>query len=197
MKSSAKSGFTLVEIVIVVSIFIVLVFAVSVMLSGIFLKSKNQLSQLNNIDQARSALAVFANEIRNSRVGVNGSYQLNQAGESQIIFYSNYRIANGAVARIRYYISGNDLYKGVVLPSGNPATYNLSSESSNKVLSGINNGSLSTFNYYNGDYDGNSSPLSQPVNINSVRFVKINLTLDSFNISAGATIRSLKDNLGN
>ena len=62
------------------------------------------------------------------------------------------------------------------------------------------------FSYYDGNYNGSGSPLSQPVNINVIRFVKINLTVlkdvtpnstNTFTVTAGASIRNLKTNLGN
>lgn len=199
-------GFTLIEVLVTLSIFTILIFGFSAMLNDIFVNSNQQLLSMNNIDQARLAMSVFTNEIRNATTGSDGSYPLNQADDSQIIFYSNFRTNDAAVERIRYYISGDTLYKGVVLPSGNPLTYNLSSESISPVIAGISNSNDPIFYYYDGSYDGSTSPLSQPVNINQVRFVKISLMVlnqitpndtSAFPIVAGAAIRSIKDNLGN
>jgi hypothetical protein len=62
------------------------------------------------------------------------------------------------------------------------------------------------FSYYDGTYNGTGNALSQPVNINVVRFIKINLTVlkdavqngtSTFTVTAGASIRNLKTNLGN
>ena len=193
---------------VTISIFVTLIFGVATILNDIFVNSSQELSSMSNIDQARSALSVFTNEIRNATTASNGSYPLNQASSSQIIFYSNFRTANGAVERIRYYVSGNTLYKGTVLPSGSPLAYNLSSESVSLVATGISNGSTPLFYYYDGSYDGSAgaNALVQPVNINQVRFIKMNLTVlnritlkdnSTFSISSGAAIRSVKDNLGN
>jgi prepilin-type N-terminal cleavage/methylation domain-containing protein len=205
-----QNGFTLIEMVVTISIFTVLIFGVSAILNNIFSNSKHQLLSMSNIDQARLALSTFTNEIRNATTGSDGSYPLNQAGDSQIIFFSNFKTGpNGypsVVERIRYYVSGDTLYKGVVLPAGSPSTYNLSFESISSVVSGISTLSAPAFYYYDGNYDGSTSSLSQPVNINQVRFVKINLMVlnqitpadtSAFPITAGAAIRAIKDNLGN
>ena len=201
-----QKGFTLIEVMVTIAIFVVLIFAVSTMLTDIFVKSKQQLSSLTSIDQARSAMTTFTNEVRDATMGSDGSYAINQVGDSQIIFYSNYKISNGAAKRIRYYLSGSTLYKGVVLATGSPLAYNLSSETVSTVISGVANGVVPVFYYYDGSYNGSANPLIQPVNINQVRFVKISLMVlnqtaqnstSTFSISAGATIRSLKDNLGN
>jgi len=62
------------------------------------------------------------------------------------------------------------------------------------------------FSYYDSNYNGSGNPLTQPVNINVIRFIKINLTVlkdvtptgsGTFTVSSGASIRNLKTNLGN
>lgn len=205
-RSATAKGFTLVEVLVTLSIFVVLVFGVSGMINDIFINSNQQLLSMDNIDQARSALAKFTNEIRNATTGSDGSYALNLADDSQIIFYSSFKTSDATIARIRYYIADNTLYRGVIFPTGSPLTYNLSSELISTVATGIANGSAPVFYYYDGDYNGNGNALSQPVNINQVRFVKINLIVlnqikpndtSTFSVEAGAAIRSVKDNLGN
>jgi len=201
-----EKGFTLVEVLVVMAIFVMLIFGVSKMISDIFINSRQQLSAMNNIDLARGALSGFTNEIRNATIGADGSYALNQAGDNQIIFFSSVGASGSTVKRIRYYISGDTLYKGITLPSGSPPTYNLSSESVTSVLSGLSNSTAPAFYYYDGNYDGSTQALIQPVNINQVRFVKMSLSVlnqitqnsnSAFLISAGAAIRGIKDNLGN
>jgi len=201
-----SKGFTLIEVIITMAIFVILIFGVTAMLNDIFVNSNQQLQSMSNIDQARSVLVLLTNEIRNATTGSDGSYPLNQAGDSQIIFFSNYKTNNSVVERIHYYFSGNTLYKGIVLPTGNPLSYNLSSESIRVVATGISNGSSPLFYYYDGNYDGSTSALSQPVNINQVTFVEANLLVlnqitptdtSTFSVTAGVAIRSAKDNLGN
>jgi len=206
-----KNGFTLVEVLITVSIFVVLVFGVSAMLNDIFINSNQQLLSMSSIDQARSALSTFTNEVRNATVGSDGAYPINQAGDSQIIFFSNFKTgpAGGypaVVERIRYYVSNNILYKGTVLPTGSPLKYDLSSELVRPIVTGLSSQSTPVFYYYDGDYDGSTSALSQPVNINHIRFIKINLSVlnqitpkdtSTFSIEVGTAVRSVKDNLGN
>lgn len=194
------------EVVITIAIFIILIFGVSAMLNDIFVNSSQELSSMDNIDQARSAAFAFSNEIRNAATGSNGSYPLNQASDSQIIFFTSYKTNNSAVKRIRYYVSGDILYKGVVLPTGNPLNYDLSSETITPVIAGVTNGNSPAFYYYDGNYDGNTNALVQPVNINQVRFIKISLSVlkksapdetETFQIESGAAVRSVKNNLGN
>lgn len=201
-----KKGFTIIELMIAISIFSVLFILIVSMFQSVFENPKQYLVSMDNIDLARVIVSNFTNELRNATNGSDGSYPLNLAGNSEIIFYSNFGSAGNAAKRIRYYVSGDVLYKGVVVPSGVPLFYNLSSETVSTVFKGIKNSGAPLFYYYNGDYDGLGASLTQPVNVNQVKFIKINLILpnqitskdtSSFSISAGATIRALKNNLGN
>ncbi len=202
-----KKGFTLIEIIITISIFLAIMFFVSALTNNIFSDSNKSLLSMDNIDQARIISFAFANEIRSATIGNNGSYPLNKAGQFEIIFYSNFGSGNPLISnRIRYYVSDDNLYKGTIIPSGNPLTYDLSSESIKVVQSDLQNEETPLFYYYSGEYDGSLDPLEDPVNINDVRFIKINLMIlnrnfedDSgiFSVSSGAAIRSVKSNLGN
>jgi prepilin-type N-terminal cleavage/methylation domain-containing protein len=202
----SQKGFTLIEVVITIAIFTILIFLVSAMLNDIFVNSNQELISMSNIDQARSVLSTFTNEIRNSVIGSDGSYPLAEAGNSEIIFFTNLGISNSTVNRIRYYISGSTLYKGIVQPSGNPLSYNLTNEKVITVAAGVATGSATLFSYYDGNYSGSGNPLAQPVNISQIRYIKMNLQVknnitkndaSSFSVTAGAALRSLKDNLGN
>ena len=201
-----NKGFTLIEVVISVSIFAVLFFVATNMMVSVFQNPQNEITSIDNIDQAKGVASTFVNELRAASVGNDGSYDLNQTADNQIIFYSNLGCAGTVVNRIRYYLSGNTLYKGVTIPTGSPLSYNLSSEIVTPVITALSNGSAPAFYYYDGTYNGSGNTLSQPVNISQVRYVQINLLVKNqisnndksvFPITAGSTIRNLKDNLGN
>ncbi|OGZ62900.1 MAG: hypothetical protein A2812_01525 [Candidatus Staskawiczbacteria bacterium RIFCSPHIGHO2_01_FULL_36_16] len=206
LKNNKNKGFTLIELIISIAVFAVLMFVVVGLFLKVFSNPEKNLMAIEVIDQGRIAASVFSNEIRNAATGNDGSYPLNQAGDSQIIFYSNYNSAGTAVNRIRYYFLNNNLYKGVIVPSGDPLSYNPAFETITALLTDLKNESEPVFYYYDGDYGGSSDPLSQPINLNEVKFIKINLILPRhstesndavFLIDSGAAIRNLKDNLGN
>lgn len=201
-----KKGFTLIETIVVIFIFTLLATGVTTLFTHIFINSSNRLAALDNIDQARVVTSNFTNEIRTASVGNDGSGALNQAGDTQIIFYSDYGQTSGIMARNRYYVATSTLYKGVVLPSGSPLTYNLGTEKIKVLQNNISSSTAQIFYYYDGNYNGSSTPLTQPININDVKYVKINLNIlklnernstTNFTVTAGAAIRNLKDNLGN
>jgi len=202
----AIGGYSLVEMLVVIAVATVLFLGTNVLFVTVIRTPTQQLSQTNNIDQARKVLSSFTNELRNGAAGNDGSYQLSTAGDTQIVFYTNYGASGTAVNRVRYYLSGTTLYRGVVIPTGSPLTYNLGTETVKPVQTNLANGATPIFYYYDDTYSGTSNPLVQPVNLTQVKFAKINLIIkkqntvtdtSTFTIDGGAAIRSLKTNLGN
>ncbi|MDD5318253.1 MAG: prepilin-type N-terminal cleavage/methylation domain-containing protein [Candidatus Pacebacteria bacterium] len=205
-KKHQNYGFTLVETLVTIFVFLILMSGASLLFKEIYSGSSQKNLALNNIDQARLAEFNFINEVRDATPGNDGSYPVNQADNSTLVLYTSYGASGNAVNRVRYYVSGATLYKGVIIPSGNPLTYNSASEKITAVQSALANGNVPVFYYYDSNYAGTSSPLVPPINLNQVKYVQINLVISSqdqrngtttFSVQAGSTIRSLKTNLGN
>ncbi len=201
-----QSGFTLIETLLTIFIFGLLVTGTTLMIRNIFSVSEQQNGILSNTNQATLVSSTFVNELRNATYGANGAYPINQAGDNQLIFYSTAPSGNGTVSQIRYYISGNTLYKGITNPGGSPLSYVGQTENVTTLITQMSMGGNPLFSYYDGTYNGSGNPLTQPVNINVIRFIKINLTVlkdvtpngtSTFTVSSGASIRNLKTNLGN
>jgi len=199
------SGFTLIETLLTIFIFGLLMLGTTLMIKNIFGLSEQQNGILSNTNQATIISSAFASEIRDANYGANGAYPINQAGDNQLIFFSTGTNNSGIVSKIRYYISGNTLYKGVTNPGGSPLSYTGQPETITTLSNQMSMGANPLFYYYDGNYNGNGDPLVQPVNIDVIRFIKINLIVlkdvtnnsnSTFTITTGASIRNLKNNLG-
>jgi prepilin-type N-terminal cleavage/methylation domain-containing protein len=206
-KQKRMRGFTLIEMLITIVVYGLIMLASTSLFRLIYVDNSTNPLALNAVDQAENVATTFTNEVRDAATGNDGSYPLNQASSTQIIFFSPYdSLSSTTVYRIRYYVASSTLYKGVIIPSGSPATYNTNTETIKAVLSGLSLGTTSLFSYYTGTYGGTTTPLAQPVNINQVTYVSINLiallqevqnATNTFSVTTGATIRNLKTNLGN
>lgn len=197
-------GFTLIELLVAISIFSVLMLGVVSLFSNVFTVNRQQGGLLADQDQVRKVSFQVMAELRNAITSNVGAYPIDTAGDQQLIFYTN---QNGGtqIERIRYYIQNNTLYRGVVTPTGNPLSYNIASEVVTAVQRNVSAGAVPIFYYYDDTYNGIiGSPLTQPVNITAVRFVKLVLPIankagvkntNSYSVTAMATIRSLKTNL--
>ena len=205
-KPPHQKGFTLLEAVMTIFISTFLMAAVTTLFINLFKTSRQQSIVIDTVDQARKVVFNFASELRAATIGNEGAYPLNLASTTEIIVYTASGAQGQNINRVRYFLNNSVLYKGIVIPSGNPLTYNIGTEKITVVQRGVANGNTPLFYYYDGNYGGTTTPLAQPVNINQVRFVKINMVLlkqevrnsaSTYTITAGGAIRNLKSNLGN
>lgn len=203
---TTNRGFTLLETLVTIAIFSLVLIACGALLNIIYSNDNTQPLALNEIDESHAAATEFVNEVRDASYGNDGSYPLGEASSTEIIFFSPFDSGASTTAyRIRYFIASSTLYKGITIPSGSPSKYNTAGEIVSAVISNVLLATTSAFLYYSGTYAGTSSPLTQPVNINNVTYVQLELNVKSeqqrnstttFGISTGAAIRNLKTNLG-
>lgn len=186
-------------------VFILIGYATFALVSNLFTNSSQQSSLLASVDQARRIAFSINNELRKATFGATGAYPVAQASEQSLIFYSNIDTSPD-VERVRYFSQNGKLMKGIIKPTGSPSVYVSGNEVLKVVQNSLANAAAPLFYYYDGTYDGTSgTPLTQPVNINLVRFVKINLMVfntagstgvNTYTVTTGAMIRNLKSNLG-
>ncbi len=202
MKKENEKAFTLVETL--VSIFVL---SLVVLLVGSFQKNVFSLntiiqSGLTAQQEGRKMLKTIIPEIRSISPSSTGAYPLVEVGQNSFSFYSD--IDNdGLKEKLRYFLDGNILKRGVLKPIGDPPQYILENEVVNEFVHEIANGATNIFNYYDTNYDGTTAPLPNPVNILNVRLVEITLIIDSNGsrppeaviLKSKASMRNLKDNL--
>ena len=68
--------------------------------------------------------------------------------------------------------------RGVVVPSGDPLVYNLSSETINNMLANMTPDPVGIFAYYGNAADIAGSALSFPLTTSSIKLIKIMLVVD-------------------
>ena len=189
-----------------VFIFAVIGIGVIALVSSLFTSATREGQLISDTDQARRTAKEMVNELRNATTSNTGAFAFSQAENQNITFYSNHNGTN-VVKKIRYYIQNGSLYKATTIPAGTPLTYSSANETIEVVQRNISNGVAPLFYYYDDSYDGTTDNyLSQPVNLNNIKYIKINFIIPNkagltdaarITITDSATIRSLKDNLGN
>jgi len=165
-------------------------------LSGIFQDS------LSTQTEGRKLLRTMTAEIRSAAPADNGSYPIAMASTTEFSFYSD-ADNDGKHERVRYFLEGNTVKRGVIIPSGNPAVYAEGSESVTVILRGVVSSTTPTFLYYDASYDGTGDPLSAPPTISAIRLVRITFVADRdpseppapFTLTTQVSIRNLKENL--
>ncbi len=203
VKFYKNRGFTLIETLISISIFVIIMVGVSTFARNIYYYNNVFSNGLTSYDDARKVLQPIASEIRSASPSSLGSYPIEKTGDTEFIFYTDID-NNGSKERIRYFLLGNILKRGVTVPSGSPLQYLSANETITDIIKGIRNIPTNpVFIYFDTNYNGTSQPLLQPISIMNVRLVKINLSIDedpsrppsAISVSTQVSIRNLKDNL--
>ncbi len=202
-----QRGFTLIELLVSLAIFTVLSLGVIGLVAFIFTGSNQQANLITDTDQGRRIAFSITTELRNAVASQNGSYPINTAGDQQLIFFSN--VDNDSqIERVRYYLQSGKMYRGVIDPTGSPPVYVVGNEVSKAIQNDVaNGGATPLFYYYTDTYNGTTNtPLTQPINVTNVRFIKLNLQIFNkagvkntsfYTVTSGAAIRNLKTNLAN
>lgn len=201
-ETKRNNGFSLAEVVIVVAISAAIFLAVFNFGQSIFSFNSNATKNLSAQSDARRVLKNIVRELRSTSPGSQGAYPIVLAGTSTLTFFSNIDDDNYK-EQIRYFIQNRDLKRGIIKPSGSPLSYNPADEQIVTLVKDINNGSTSIFNYYDSNYAGTSTPLTQPVQITSIRLIRIilkiekdpNKSLGPLIVESQVFLRNLKDNL--
>lgn len=202
-KNNKNQGFTLAEIVVVVGIFGIIVLAISSFQVNVLNNNKYAQDSLSSAFDARNILRVMVKELRGASPGIDGSFAITTAATNTIAFYSDVD-GDGVKDKVRYYIATSTLRKGYIKPTGNPPVYSSANEVFITLASNIKNATSSPlFEYFDSNYAGTSTPLTQPVTLTNVHLVKINLLIDadpnkSPNVrtyTSQVNLRNLKDNL--
>lgn len=193
-----KGGFTLVETLFGIAIFVLIIGAVTLFGKNIWVYNSFISGELDSVNINRAALKAITAEIRTASSGNNGAYAISQASETNFTIYSDI-YDNGLKEKVRYFLNGTALQKGVTIPTGSPLGYT-GSEVITTLITNVTNSSI--FAYYDKNYDGTTASLS-PVDIPSIRLVKITVTTDKnpnappspITTSTQISLRNLKDNL--
>jgi hypothetical protein len=154
--------------------------------------------------EAKLAMRRLIAELRTAEPSNTGTYPIELATKDNLIFYSDIN-NDGKRERLRYFIDNKILKRGQVSVSGQPYVYDLATESVSTVINDIINVNNLVFSYYDHNYDGtaSSSPLVEPVPVESIRLIKVEFLIDANSEQAPVPIyltsqvmmRNLKDNL--
>lgn len=163
-------GITLIELLLslliisfILLIFIFLTFNISNLNTYFVFNLGKQREIMNTI-------IALTKELRSMEQSSIGNYPLEKILTNQIIFYSNIDDDN-LIERVRYFVDGNTLKKGIIKPVGNPLNYNQPEIVINMITDLSDN---NIFSYYNGNNQLTSD-------INAVKIVKVNLSAKDYN----------------
>ncbi|MDX9893294.1 MAG: prepilin-type N-terminal cleavage/methylation domain-containing protein [Patescibacteria group bacterium] len=197
------NGFTITEMLIAIFIFLlVTTFTTSFVVQN-FKVNRFALEQSEAINNARKGMDIIVKELREASPSENGSYAVASAQNQSLTFYSDID-ADESVEKVRYFLEGSELKRGITEASGFPPVYD-GIEDINIISEYVRNGSTPIFYYYNANYptDTQNNPLPTPAEVNQIRLVRIFLEInvdpgqapEHFILISNTQLRNLKNNL--
>lgn len=202
--SIQNKGMTLAEVLVTMGIMVAVLLVVATFQYDVITYPKTISGSFVTVQDTQILLKTMLKELRGMRSGANGAYALITSGTSTVSFFSDSE-NDGTVDLITYSLVGPTMYRGVISPTGNPETnYDIANQVTRMLVTNVRNGSSTPiFQYFDTNYNGTSSPLTQPVTATAVRLIKINLMLDvdinrsptPATYTVQASLRNLKSNL--
>ncbi len=201
-KFDNKKGMTIIETLMAMAAFLLLIVGVMALMVWGNHGKDVIFEQLKTQNEGRKVVQEFLSNIRRATYSSVGAYPVQTAESQQIIFYTDTNL-NALRERVRYFLDSRTLKRGIIIPAGNPLTYNSVNETIEEIAHDVANTTTPVFYYYNQNYTGVTDiPLTYPINIPDVKMVGIKLMLDEkpnvtpapFSIEAKTAIRNLKTN---
>lgn len=153
-----------------------------------------------NQQNARRLMDKLKSELREVSPGAGNQYALEVCEPLAITYYAD-ADQDGIIERMRYFVDGRILKRGITEPSG--GTYPGGTEVLQVIMDNVlNDAGYPVFTYFNRAYTGTEAALTTPVSCPEVRAVKIALRLDTvleaqpgpFQMSSIVQFRNLKNN---
>ncbi|OIO19289.1 MAG: hypothetical protein CO029_01165 [Candidatus Magasanikbacteria bacterium CG_4_9_14_0_2_um_filter_41_10] len=198
----SKKGFTLMEVMVAIGMFAIISVAVGWILIHSVRSTDIIWEQLATQNDGRAAVQQFVDDVRRAETSSIGSYPISDASSTSFVFYANVDNDNSR-EKVRFWIDGTDLKKGVIQPSGNPLNYD-GEESVITIAESVVNiaKGIALFEYYDNTYPVTSTPLTVPDALTDIRIIRMQLELEKdptatpvpLHVEAVVNIRNLKDN---
>lgn len=167
----------MIELVVVMGLFAAVAFAVALFSSDLTNLGSFVEKTLKNQEDLGIAFGRMVVEIRSMGPSSLGAYPIAAAATSSLSFYSDVD-KDGIYEQIRYFASTSTLERGVITPAGNPLVYATSSEIISTMVRNALVTSTPLFEYFDESFTGIELPLSSPINITSIRVIKVSLSAD-------------------
>lgn len=201
-KKHNKRGFTLVEALVALAMFSLISLAVGWFVIQSLRSNDVIWEQLKTQNDGRAVVEQFVDDVRRAEPSSIGSYPIEDATTSTFTFFANIDSDIGR-ERIRFFLDGTDVKKGVIQPAGSPINYD-GSETIVTIATDVVNltKGADLFEYYDETYPVTTTPLTVPDQLTDIRAVRIQLELEKdpnetpvpLHVEATASIRNLKSN---
>ena len=195
-----EAGLTLVEALVVLSVFTVLMLALSDSISSFYAYHSYTLAQTHQVDTGRRGIEAMVRDLREMTYADDGTFPLAVFATHSIGFYSDVD-RDDSVEYVEYVLNNNTLSKNIYNASGNPPTYDLGTPDETHIVSEyVQNEAqaVDTFTYF----QAAGQPLTATSSVTDVQYIEVELIINvdpirdpgEFALRSSAALRNLKQN---
>lgn len=192
-----RRGMTLVETIVVLSIFAVLSLAISQAINSFYTYNSYTIAQSHQVDHARRGVEFLVRDLREMTYSDNGAFPLISHSTSSIAFYSDID-RDDSVEKVEYELVDQTLYKYTYNASGTPAVYPIDPSQTETISEYVHNDleDIQLFTYY--DREGNILSIGE---LSDVRHIDVSLVVNvdpvrepgKYHLRSSASLRNLKE----
>ena len=188
-------GMTFIEVLVWISVFTIAMLAIVSTLLSFYKTNTYTIEQADAVTYAQRALEQIVRTIREGAYSSQGAFPIVSLAANDFVFYADVD-SDALIERVHYYISGTNLMRGILDPTGDPPDY-VGIETASVIAEYVRNTAqgISLFRYY----DEIGSEITNYTNWTAVRFVTVNLAVNvnvaalpnQLTLSSSAAIRNL------
>lgn len=189
-------AFTLIETVVWVSITTALMLTIVSSVQYFYRTNNYAVEQAAAVSSAQRGIEEMVKTMREAAYSSNGAYPVIAMGTSTFSFYADVD-SDPFIERLRYYVEGGSLKRGIIDPSGDPPVYS-NPETISSVSDFVRNidQNVATFNFY----DLNGNLMTDLTDIAEVRFIEVTIVVNinpyrlpnQFTLRSTAAMRNLR-----
>lgn len=189
-------GMTLLEALVWVSITSMIMLTIVTSVQYFYRANTYTVEQAAAITSAQRGIENMVKTMREAAYSSNGAYPIISLATSSVSFYADVD-SDPFVERLRYFVEGGSLKRGIIDPSGDPPVYT-NPETISSVSDFVRNvdQNVATFTYY----DINGARMTDLSDISEVRFIEVTVVVNinpnrlpnQFTLRSTAAMRNLQ-----
>jgi len=169
-----QKGLTTTELIIAVALGAVVTLGVATFANDTVRFQDEFQGRFQMLDDVRRVIRPMVDEIRQVQDSSVGDYAIDEVSSTTLTIFSDV-IDNGYRERIRYFVEGGQLKRGVIVPDGVPLSYDAGDEEVNILMDNVTE---LAFRYYDQSFTGTESALLHPFPVSDVRLIEVQVTVD-------------------
>lgn len=191
-----RKGLSIVEMLVTIAMFSIIMIALVNSILYFYRANTSSIEQSFQLESARRGIELLVRDVREASYGDNGAFPLATIASTTIVFYSD-TDRDTDTEQITYTLSGTNLIRTVVEPSGVPPQYSGAGTASyvSTYVRNIEEG-RAAFRYYNalGNEVTDPSDIVEVVSVDVVLVVNIlpQRAPEEFTLKSSATLRNLR-----